>query len=203
MNIAFISNQSCNIELEEIDAIRTCKRWSKMINSFKDFSRQRIILIITLFILAITVVIFICSFTSQNTTVSNALSKHIARGIENFAANFFVINHEAIFWRKTLNLIIRKIAHFTEYMVLGVFVFALMSLTLDKYKRSALIAFAGCSVLALMDEFRQRFVPGRTSRLSDVGIDMFGAALGITLTIAIFTAIWKVHDTKAESRFKS
>jgi VanZ family protein len=170
---------------------------------FKGFSRRRIILIISLFILAIIVVILICSFTSQNTTVSNATSKKIAKVIEDFASNFFPVNHEAVFWRKTLNLIVRKIAHFTEYMVLGIFVFALIGITLNSYRRSVKFTFAGCTLLAMTDEFRQLFVAGRTARLSDVLIDITGAALGITIAIIFSIVIWKIINPTVESRFKS
>lgn len=46
------------------------------------------------------------------------------------------------------------------------------------WKRSAAIL---CFVLfiALIDEIHQGFVPGRNPSLIDVGIDMYGAALGI------------------------
>jgi VanZ family protein len=168
----------------------------------KGYSRRRIILIIFLSIFVVAEIILICSFTSQNTTVSNAQSKEIVKAIENSTENYIAIKHEATFWRETLNLIVRKMAHFLEYTVLGIFVCALINVTINKHVRSAVITFAGCTVLALIDEFRQSFVPGRTARLTDVGIDIFGAVMGITLTTIFFVVIWKINNPKADSRFK-
>lgn len=169
---------------------------------FKGFSRQRIVLMTVLLIFVVVEIILISSFTSQNTTVSNAQSKEIAKIIENSTADYIVINREDTFWKITLNLILRKLAHFLEYMLLGISVCVLINVVIKKYVRSALITFGGCTVFALIDEFRQRFVPGRTPRLTDVGIDMFGAALGISLTVVVFVVVWKINNPNKESRFK-
>ena len=172
---------------------------------FRGYSRKRIILMISLFILAVAVVILICAFTSQNTVTSNMLSRRVSKAIENFAANFFTVNHEAVFWRKTLNLIVRKLAHFTEYMILGIFVCAFVNVLLNKFDclRAAKYTLIGCTALAITDEFRQWFVPGRTPRLTDILIDMTGAALGIALTTVVYIAIWKMNHPLAELSFRS
>ena len=51
-----------------------------------------------------------------------------------------------------------------------------------RIKKSQFIAAVCLATLyALTDEFHQRFTPGRSPSLRDVGIDTFGAAIGLTL----------------------
>lgn len=77
---------------------------------------------------------------------------------------------------------IRKFAHFTIYMVLGVI--ALLTadswLNRDEWKLM-LISLAFCAFYAGTDEFHQRFVPGRAGMFRDVLLDTAGAATGIGL----------------------
>lgn len=78
-------------------------------------------------------------------------------------------------------LLVRKLAHFTEYFVLYLLVFRVMR----QYKEShqALVySWLVCVAYAATDEFHQTFIFGRVGQVMDVGIDSLGAlfALGIT-----------------------
>ena len=54
-----------------------------------------------------------------------------------------------------------------------------------------------CLAVACVDETIQLFVPGRAGRLTDVGIDTLGAALGIVLITLIQTMKTKfLEETK-------
>lgn len=79
------------------------------------------------------------------------------------------------------NFIVRKTAHFTEYMVLGF----VMAQALDPERslsRSALFATAlACALVPSLDETIQLFVDGRSGQLTDVALDCCGAATGIAL----------------------
>lgn len=78
------------------------------------------------------------------------------------------------------SMLVRKAAHFSEFAVLGLLLRWRMHLTGKNGKWAlALGILAAC-----MDETIQLFVPGRASRLLDVGIDTCGVAAGI--------AIWKI-----------
>lgn len=74
---------------------------------------------------------------------------------------------------------VRKVAHLTEYAILG----ALFSLLIRCYQNRiwlhSLLAFAGAVLYAATDELHQLFSEGRAARLLDVGIDSLGAACGI------------------------
>ena len=92
-----------------------------------------------------------------------------------------------------LEIIVRKAAHFTEFMLLG------MSLTVNvtdfndtrpRLKEGwlrALLPWAIATLYAATDELHQLFVPGRACSITDVCIDSVGAAVGVavmTLLIA-------------------
>lgn len=85
---------------------------------------------------------------------------------------------------------IRKLAHFSEFTLLGVclcWLFAMMCSRLRKQIPSALF----CGILvACTDETIQRFIPGRSGNLTDVGIDSAGVITGIALfTFGYFIVI--------------
>ncbi len=80
---------------------------------------------------------------------------------------------------EVLSLIVRKTAHFSEYLVL-----AIISLPLFRHYRKGnsppywLLAWGFCVLYAASDEWHQTFIPGREGRATDVMIDAVGAALG-------------------------
>jgi hypothetical protein len=73
----------------------------------------------------------------------------------------------------TWDLVLRKIAHFCEYAVLG-------ALMLRALGREALAAGAGIAYAAT-DELHQQFVPGRHAAFRDVAIDAAGVLAGVLL----------------------
>lgn len=76
----------------------------------------------------------------------------------------------------TLDLILRKIAHFTEYAVLCFLWWRALRTRMDG-RRAALVALAISSAYAVTDEFHQTFVEGRHGTPVDWAIDTAGAAL--------------------------
>ncbi|MBR3794632.1 MAG: VanZ family protein [Clostridia bacterium] len=76
----------------------------------------------------------------------------------------------------SLNLVIRKIAHFAEYAVLGLLL--RRALRLSGVKHAGLAAVALSAFYAVTDELHQGFVDGRSPRMLDVVIDTLGASAG-------------------------
>lgn len=77
-----------------------------------------------------------------------------------------------------LNFIIRKLAHFTEYAVLTTLGYWGWVKGIGRSPQQSLQLSLLISILfSLTDEFHQRFVPGRTSLVTDVLIDCLGASL--------------------------
>jgi VanZ family protein len=71
------------------------------------------------------------------------------------------------------DLVLRKIAHFAEYVVLGV-------LLVRAFGREAIAAAAGIAYAAT-DELHQHFVPGRQAAVRDVAVDAAGVLAGVLL----------------------
>ena len=71
----------------------------------------------------------------------------------------------------TWDLVLRKLAHATEYAVLGFLLLRALG--------SELPAFAAGVAYAASDEVHQHFVRGRHGAAYDVAIDAFGVVLGV------------------------
>ena len=94
-------------------------------------------------------------------------------------ANFSPEKQEAV--RSTVGLIVRKLAHFSEYALLG---FSLMLHIAQIQKKTAvrlpvLWAWGIGTLYAASDEFHQGFVAGRGPSIVDVTIDSAGVIAGV------------------------
>lgn len=79
-------------------------------------------------------------------------------------------------------VIVRKLAHFTEFFLLG----GLLYLDWSLLEKPALLLSALTGLLAAAaDEFLQTFVPGRSGQLSDVLLDLFGVIVGAGLALLL------------------
>ena len=79
---------------------------------------------------------------------------------------------------------IRKIAHLTEYAILGILSY--IAFLLHKKKKLVLSATTLCFLYAITDEIHQLFVKGRACRWYDVALDTAGAMVGILIIITLF-----------------
>ena len=73
----------------------------------------------------------------------------------------------------TWDLVLRKLAHFCEYGVLG--------LLLARAAGRETVALAAGVAYAVTDELHQSFVPGRNAAFRDVAIDWAGVLFGVVL----------------------
>jgi VanZ family protein len=80
----------------------------------------------------------------------------------------------------TLDLVLRKAAHFAEYALLCALWWRPLR-TLMGARRAALLALAFASAYAALDEYHQTFVEGRSGSPVDWLIDTSGAALAAYL----------------------
>jgi VanZ family protein len=84
------------------------------------------------------------------------------------------------------HFLVRKMAHVTEYGILGLLMFRPLALraraTVTKPSwRIALTAVVLCATVAVVDESHQHFVASRTGSPWDVLLDAFGATLFLTM----------------------
>ena len=88
---------------------------------------------------------------------------------------------------ETVSFIVRKLAHFTEYLILGIFLaldaqdIAVMRQRETGFAYIWFIPFLTGMLYAATDEFHQSFVPGRSCELRDVMIDSAGVAAGVLI----------------------
>jgi VanZ family protein len=80
--------------------------------------------------------------------------------------------------------VVRKLAHFTEYLVLGVLLYRALDGAPGFSRRTAVRALALAALCAASDELHQYFVSGRTAAMWDCVIDVSGAAAGLGLLAA-------------------
>ena len=86
---------------------------------------------------------------------------------------------------------IRKLAHFTEFMILGILIFINMMEYTDR--KIALKSFVLGTAYAVSDEIHQLFVKNRYCSISDMLIDSAGCLLGIIICHLIYERWKKEH----------
>lgn len=132
-------------------------------------------------------------FSSQNGTQSKGISTKVSQFILNFSNTYKEANtKEQTRMLNRTNAIIRKIAHFSIYTLLGLTIMGLMTKTKLKDKWRILITIGFGMLYAILDEFHQSFSPGRTPKVTDVYIDTLGVILGALLVILIRTVYKKI-----------
>ena len=85
-----------------------------------------------------------------------------------------------------ISFFVRKLAHFTEFFVLGVlwtFVF------MRRYEKYILITILFGMCIAGIDEFIQFFVPGRAMMFTDFLIDVLGVIIGVLVVQVMYRYI--------------
>jgi len=123
--------------------------------------------------------VFIFYLSHQGAGRSSALSSGITETLHDIITTILPwLNLELDFF----HFLVRKSAHFTAYMILGIFVSHAMK---PKDLKSHGITFLFCMLYAVSDEFHQIFIPGRSGELRDVLIDSAGALTGILILLSI------------------
>jgi len=83
-----------------------------------------------------------------------------------------------------IHALIRKAAHITEYLVLGVLLVRALREEGLSGLPLVLVAILLGSGWAALDEFHQEFVPSRTASPRDVVVDTSGVCAGVALALA-------------------
>ena len=152
----------------------------------KDWIQKHSILLSLFLVIAIMVMIF--CFSAQTGAESGAMSGRITMWILNLVVpgfgDFSPEKQEAV--RSTVSFVVRKLAHFSEYALLGL---SLMLHIAQIEKKIAvrlpwLWSWAAGTLYAASDEFHQGFVAGRGPSVRDVMIDSAGVIAGALLICA-------------------
>lgn len=112
-------------------------------------------------------------FSHQSGDASMQLSDGILDSFKSLFQNF--LNYH------TLSYIVRKIAHFTEYFILGLLIYHLVKQYRVISKTEIIWMILFCVIYAMSDEFHQVFIGGRSPKVFDVIIDSLGSSLSILI----------------------
>ena len=139
---------------------------------------MKIKIIKLLFVIVVMVTIFM--FSNQEATESQALSVNVVYKTKEIITNKKdnCSNNKCI--ESNYNKIIRKVAHFTLYFILGISVYLFIKEYIDD-KRLIIITILICLLYATSDEIHQLFVPGRSFQLLDILIDTIGSICSIIM----------------------
>ena len=143
---------------------------------------KRIIFIILIVINCM--VIF--GFSAQVADDSSATSSRVVDFvIEKMGKDKFKNKQDEDLVRDRLTTIVRKSAHFSIYLVLGILTFVYFNTYQIDKKKCIIYSIIFCFIYACSDEFHQKFVEGRSCELRDVCIDTCGATLGNLISLLV------------------
>ncbi|WP_290459561.1 VanZ family protein [Romboutsia ilealis] len=138
-------------------------------------------------------------FSSQNAHVSGKQSQEVVKFIDKIRDKVTLKDKKLIkiqtnIYDKlkklgTKSYIVRKMAHFSIYALIGTSLLLFIYEFSKKLLLSSLIAFFLSIIYACYDEYRQLSIPGRSGSIKDVFIDSSGALTGIILTFIIISII--------------
>lgn len=98
---------------------------------------------------------------------------------------------------------IRKLAHFAEFTLEGFLLMLCLRVYTRHFVRHVSWPLLGGMTTALADETIQRFIPNRSSQVTDVWLDMAGVLFGLfvaLILLLIVRALTAFHAVKTENR---
>ena len=161
----------------------------------KKFDKKEQIKIIKAILIVIWMII-IFNFSNQGGTKSSGTSSKVTKIIINVITkdkeepNKQTMEH--------IEKVVRKCAHYTIYTIGG---FLIMNYTysLEKTKKQMKLGSLLFGVFyATTDELHQYFVPGRSARLFDVGLDTLGVLTGIYIYLGSMVLINKLSRKQVD-----
>ena len=124
------------------------------------------------------IVFFLSSQTGEQTS---SLSQRLAL----FLGRLFDISESGL---PMFHSNLRTAAHVIVYFILSMLAYASVRLSFPKARFSWAYVAAICSLLAVLDEVRKAYIPGRHCSYPEAGLNILGVIAGV-LTIALFCRI--------------
>lgn len=193
-NIFFYNTSISNILMEFINSVLKCMLVTGIVSfllgifivftttgTFKALRKNK-----KLFhsILVIIWMLVIFNFSSQNGPKSTKTSDVVTSMVVNVTTsvtNKDIPREEVKKKVEDSTFLVRKTAHFTEYLILGILVLQLLSDYTKINKRMLIVSLIICYLYAVSDEVHQIFISGRTAKVLDTFIDGAGSLVGITI----------------------
>ena len=193
-NIFFYNTSISNILMEFINSVLKCMLVTGIISFFLGlfivftttgtFKKLRQNKKVFHSILVIIWMFVIFNFSSQNGRKSTNTSDVVTSMVVNVTTsvtNKNVSREEVKKRVEDSTFLVRKMAHFTEYLILGILVLQLLSDYTKINKRMLIVSLIICYLYSVSDEVHQIFIPGRTAKVLDTFIDGAGSLVGITI----------------------
>ncbi len=153
---------------------------------------KKSVLLICILILTVGWMLLIFGFSSQtgaeSGSLSALLSEPITKLLIRFADDSSTEAESALFSRVDIG--VRKIAHFTEYAILGGLLVLLFRI---RRVRMILLPWMIGTLYAVTDEWHQSFSPGRSCDPKDVLIDACGVLIGVLISFTLLQRWRKKH----------
>ena len=154
---------------------------------------KKVVARIILIILIILNCIFIFKFSSEKSEKSDVRSGRVIQAIVELnpkTKNLSDEEKEKI--KEDIVMPVRKTAHFTIYMSLGMLLFLCSKTFNAEDKKNVLVSLTFAFLYACTDEIHQMFVSGRSGEFRDVCIDSCGALFGIIIVFFLWKIVKKI-----------
>ena len=154
---------------------------------------KKVVARIILIILIILNCIFIFKFSSEKSEKSDVRSGRVIQAIVELnpkTKNLSDEEKEKI--KEDIVMPVRKTAHFTIYMNLGMLLFLCSKTFNAEDKKNVLVSLTFAFLYACTDEIHQMFVSGRSGEFRYVCIDSCGALFGILIVFFLWKIVKKI-----------
>ena len=161
---------------------------------------KRILVLRVIFLLfSIATVCFIFSNSLKERAESSAQSSQVVDLIQDVASAIAPDSPIATATGEdydNLHAIVRKLAHFSEFALLGASLCGTY-FTFSDRKKGLFFPLVGVGAIACIDECLQLFVQGRGASVADVALDTFGGGCGILFALLLYILIRKILRTRS------
>lgn len=149
-----------------------------------------------LIVLLFLIYVMIFNFSAEDATASSGVSQKVTKWILHLYYKLQGSTGDLIAVIPAgevdeAEAVIRKLAHFTEYMLVGLFSLWIWFLWREKKLLYSALVLIQLLISASLDEFHQYFVPGRHASVRDVLIDTVGGLTGILIVFLVSLCIRK------------
>lgn len=163
--------------------------------------KLRLVLALVCWLLIALLLYIIYGFSTQTGDESASLSLKVTQFLAprlngNFASLSRSQQNAVIDY---LHPIVRKLAHFSEYALLGALITCAALCHIWELWARVTVAVICSGAAGLIDELSQLFTPGRAGSLRDSAIDFCGAVLGIAVICALRALILSVYRAQKEA----
>ena len=135
----------------------------------------------------------IFNFSNQDSKKSGSTSQKVTEAITKDIKAIQELNkNEKARVIDKIEDVIRKIAHFSLYALVGFLLMALFSTYNINEKNKIISTIIIGAIYAISDEFHQSFIPGRSGQASDVFLDTLGTTIGGLFILLIIKIVDKL-----------